>query len=292
MFGKSQRLAIPKEWAEVSIEEIDAKLRDGSRLSVPSYMLRIAASYPTSEDGELVSNVTQAQAAAFLRKYNKANDSAFRYPMLYEDESVRNKLGKEHSIFDANFARNGKAWRRGYVADFTKPYGKAEEGINHQEVVQRLIGWRLPEGDVEVGTTTIAPAGMVPSFSRTQIEKRIGAQNLKKLEQLRGKEIYEKGDEIVDVRNVLGYPQFTLSHGAKDESGLIPHSYHVYTPDQNTGETVGVRYADWDRHDGHGCFYVYLDVRPGSSDPDRSFPLVRGGNLDANVARPSYKIRL
>ncbi|MBI2232454.1 MAG: hypothetical protein HYU56_00910 [Candidatus Aenigmarchaeota archaeon] len=288
----AQRLATPKEWAEISIAEIDAKLRDGSRLSMPSYTLQIATSYPTSEDGELVSNVTQAQAAAFLREYNKANYSTFRYPMLYEDESVRDKLGKEHSIFGENFGRNGKTKRLGYVADFTKPYGKAVEGINHHEVVQRLIGWRLPKGDVEVGATTIAPTGMVPSFSRTQIEKRIGAQGLKRLEQLRGKEIYEKGDEIVDVRNALGYPQFTLNHDAKDESDLIPHSYHVYTPDQNIGETVGVRAADWYRHDGLRCFSVILYVEPGDSHQYRSFPLVRGGNLDVSVTRPSYKIRL
>ena len=290
----ARNLAIPAEskWPRVVVPELRTKLSDGTSVYVAAHYMLIAPSYPTFEDGELVANVTQAQVAQFLREYNEVNNTKFRYPMLFEDEAVRDQLGKDHPIFDENFERNRRPWRWGYVADFNKPYGNRDKGVNDQPLVTRLISWRLTSGDYEIGPVTIAPSGMVPRLSRRQFEEMAGAVGLRRLEQLRGREIYEADSQIVDVRNALGYPQFTLGHDAKDESGLIPHSYHVYTPNQNEPERVGLRRADWRRHDGLRCFYVDLGVRAGCSRSAVSVPLVRGGNLEAEVTRPSYKVTL
>ncbi|MBI3190854.1 hypothetical protein HYZ41_04075, partial [archaeon] len=234
----------------------------------------------------------QSDVAKFLNEYNKANNCAFRYPTLFEDEAVRDHLGKDHAIFDENFQRNRMPWRWGYVADFTGTYGNGEEGIN-QRLVTRKLFYRLPDGDAEIGVTTIAPSGMVPLLTREQIEKMIGADGLKKLEKLRGKEIYEKDNEIVDVRNALGYPQLTLGHDQTDENkNLVEHSHHFYTPDQNSNETVGIRDARWDHRGGRGCFRVSLDAGPGGSLSDGSFPLVRGDAVKAKVMRPSYTFKI
>ena len=287
-----RKLALPAEteWLSVNVPEVYVNFSDGSRFTAPSHSIQAAPRYPTFEDGELVANVTQAQAAQFLRDYNKANGTKFRYPTLFEDEAIR-ELGKDHALFDENFQRNGTPWRWGYVADFNKPYGQAQEGID-QQLVTRVVGFRMPDGDYEIGSVTIAPSGMVPALSRVRMEKRIGAEGLKRLEHLRGREIYEKGDQVVDVKNALGYPQFTLGHNASDEIGLIPHSHHFYTPSQQDGERVGIRGAGWRHHGVRRCFDVDLSVDPARSGSSGSVPLIRGGNVEAEVVRPGYKIGL
>lgn len=286
-----KRLSATQEWVEVKIPEVDARLYDNSHIYVPEHTIQVASHYPTYEDSKLVADMKQSDVAKFLNKYNKANNCAFKYPTLFEDEAIR-KLGKDHDIFDENFERNGMPWRWGYVADFTRPYGNEEEGIN-QRLVTRKLFYRLPDGDIEVGVTTIAPSGMVPLLTREQIEKMIGTDGLKKLEKLRGIEIYEKDSEIVDVKNALGYPQLTLDHNQKDENkNLVEHSHHIYAPDQNSNETVGFRGADLFRHDDRRCFYVHLSDSPARSLSDRSFPLVRGDAVEAKVMRSSYTFKI
>jgi len=292
-----QKLALPgKEgWIEINVPVVDAKFLDGAKLYAPSHTIHVATRYPTFEDGSLVANKTQAQVAEFLKEYNEANKTDFRYPTLAEDEAMRDQLGRKHTMFDENFERNDQSWHWGYVADFTRPCGgKQVEGINGQMLVTRLVGYRLPEGEQILGVTAMAPSGMVSRLSRKQLEKMINAEGLKRLEELRGREIYEKGDEPVDVRNALGYPQFTFDHEAHDKDGkLLSHSHHVYTPGQNDGETVGDRSADWDeRRDDRRCFCVYLDCGAGDSYSCRSFPLVRGGGVGAKVERPINEFTL
>ena len=283
------KLALPNEWIKARIPKLDARLYDGSRVYVPAHDVEVALRYPTYENGMRISNVTQAQMAQFLKDYNASNNTDFSTFALFEDEAVREQLGKDHALFDENFKRNGQPWKWGYVADFTRPYGNGEEGINGQQLVRRIAYWRLPGEDVELGVVTIAPDGIVPTLSRKQLEEMIGKVGLKKLEKLRGKEIYEKRDEVVNVKNPLGYPQLTLGHEARDEGGLIPHNHHNYRPEQNYGETVGVRGADWDL-DGQGCFSVDLGVRPAVSDPGGSFPLVREEKVIAKIKRSPKEI--
>jgi hypothetical protein len=152
---------------------------------------------------------------------NKTHSTNFRYLTLFEDEAARRQLGKDHAVFDENFERNGQPWRWGYILDFNRPCKEGMvDGVN-QKLVTRIIGYRLPSGDEELGVTTIAPSGMVPLLSRAALEKMVGASGLKKLEELRGKEIHEKGDEVVDVKNALGYPQFTLDHDYREGGEFI-----------------------------------------------------------------------
>src|SRR3989338_5108467 len=288
-----RRLALPAEaeWLGVNVPEVDAKLYDGSHVYFPQHKITVAPRCPTFESCELVAKVTQEQAAQLLRDYNGANGMALGGPMLFEDEAIRNQLGRDSVVIDENFNRNGAPWRYGYILDFNKPYGNGAEGIG-QQLVTRVIGYRLHSGDVEIGVSTIAPSGMVPTLSRTELEKRINAEGLKRLEKLRGKEIYEKGPEVVDVRNALGYPQLTLDHDARDEQGaLLSHSHHVYTPGQSEPERVGIRGAVWDPLlDERGCFGVILDADADYSRSGGSVPLVRGGIFNANItAVKEYK---
>ncbi len=278
-----RKFALPAEaeWLSVSVPKVDAELYDGSHVYFPEHTILVAPRYPVYEDGGLVAGVTQEQAAQFFRDYNQANNTEFGGPVLFEDEAIRG-LGKEHSIFNENFNRNGMPWRYGYFLDFNRPYGNGAEGIG-QQLVTRVIGYRLHGGDVELGVTTIAPSGMVPALSKAELEKMIKAEGLKRLEKLRGKEIYGQGDEMVDVRNALGYPQFTLGHDARDKQGtLLPHSHHVYTPGQSEPERVGFRGADW-LHGARRCFAAVLGADAGSSYSGGSLPLVRGGIFGAKV---------
>ncbi|MCX6816078.1 MAG: hypothetical protein NT120_04470 [Candidatus Aenigmarchaeota archaeon] len=284
-------LVIPKEWVDVKVPAIDTKTYDGSSIQIPAHTIQIALRYPVDDKGSLIADMTQKKTAKFINDYNTSHKLESPYTLklitLAEDEAVRDALGKDHTAFDENFQRNGQDWHWSYVADFTKPYGKGAEGIG-QDLVTRIVGYRLPGGDVEIGPVTIAPDGMVPTISRVKLEKMIGADGLKLLEKLRGKDIYEKDEEIVDVRNALGFPQYTLDHNAKDEIALITHSHHVYTPSQDDGEAVGFRLALWLRGRGDRCFSVDLSVDPGDSCLGRSFPLVRGDKVEAKVTKQSY----
>ncbi len=299
----AKELCIPPQdmWVPVDIKGFETRLSDDTHIKVPSYSISVAQRYPTFSDGSLVADVKQTDVAEFLRNYNESRKlsgkDTFRYPVLFEDEQMRDYLGKDHAMFDENFNRNEMPYQWGYIADFTRPYGNGAEGVeingSAQPLVTRRAYWRTLDGDVELGPVTIAPDGMVPSLGRNRMEKMIGAKGLKRLEQLRGKEIYEKGDEIVDVRNALGYAQLTLAHDAHDNDGqLISHSHHSYRPEQNYDEAVGVRDADWHHRGVLWCFDVLLDVDPAGSASGRSFPLVRGGGVEAEIVRQSRKVRL
>ncbi|MBI4174805.1 MAG: hypothetical protein HY517_04110 [Candidatus Aenigmarchaeota archaeon] len=270
-----RKLAPVAEWIAAGVPEVDAKLGD-THVYFPAHNVEIASRYPVFEDGTLVADVTQAQAAQFLRDYNQGG------PALFEDEAIRDRLGRDHAAFDENFQRKGMPWRYGYILDFSKPYGNGAEGID-QKLVTRVIGYRLKDGDVELGVTTIAPSGMVPTLGREKLEAMIGTEGLTRLEKLRGKEIYEKGEQVVNVRNALGYPQLTFDHEAGHGRKLVPHSHHVYTPSQDEPERVGLRDAGWIRRGVHGCFLVTLGARPGISASYRSVPLVRGGIFGAKM---------
>jgi hypothetical protein len=289
----NRSIAIPKEWVTVQIPSVDAKLYDGARIQIPAYAMDVALRYPVDDKGELIANLKQREVAQFLREYNKANGTNFKLIPLYADEAIRDKLGKEHVMFDENFERNRMPWRWGYFADFTRQTNLGTvEGIDGQQLITRELCYRmLLGGDEKLGIITIAPSGMVPRLTREQLEKRIGAKGLKRLEQLRGREIHEKGEQIVDVRNALGYPQFTLGDDAIDDNGFVSHSHHVYAPDQSEGETVGARCA-FGHRDGRGCFDIRLDVGPGGSGSCRSFPLVRGEEVKGKVTKQSYSISL
>lgn len=285
MPGKRE-LVVPgeKDWVSVNIPVIDATLYDGAHISIPAHVIQVATHYPTYEDGSLVGGMTQAQVAQFLHKYNSAHGTDFRYPMLFEDEAMRDQFGRKHATFGENVEHNDVPRRWGYVADFTRRCGGGMvEGINGQMLVTRLVGYRLPKGEQILGVATIAPSGVVPKLSRKQLEKMIGADGLKRLEELRGREIYEKRDEVVDVRNALRYPQLTLRYPQLtlgpderlEEGKVLPHSHHFYAPGQNDRETEGSRGISRYLHGRRMCFSVNLGCTTGLVSPDKSFPLVR-----------------
>jgi hypothetical protein len=208
---------------------------------IPEHTIEVAKRYPTYENSGLASNMTQKQVAELLAGY--ADRRIKGGLALYEDQLLRDTLGKDHVIFDENFERNGMPWRYGYVLDFNRPSKEGMvEGIN-QQLVTRIIGYRLPGGDEELGTTTIAPSGMVPLFTKAELEKKYSG-GLKKLEEL-GVVIPDNGEEIVKPWNTLGYPQFTLNHDYREKDNIISHNHRVYTPGQNDDERVGVRVARW-----------------------------------------------
>ncbi|HLC77191.1 MAG TPA: hypothetical protein VJH04_03220 [archaeon] len=266
-------LVVPSKWLKIRVPRTYQRLCNGSEFAVPkAYTFEVAADYPLDETGNVFSGLKHAEVPEFLREYNEANNTDFECPTLLQDEAIRDQVARHHSIFDRNFERKNMPYAPGYLADLNRPYGREQEGIG-QILVTREIMYRLSTGDVIVGATTIAPSGMVPRLSRIQWEKMIRAKGLKKLEKLRGRDIYEQGSQIVDVRNALGYPQVTLDHNATDNSGLIPHSHHVYIPGQSEPERVGLRGTYW-HHGDHRCFGVNLHADCSLSD--RSLPLVRG----------------
>ena len=291
-----RRLAEPQDWSALRIKGFEQKLSDGTRVKVPYHSIKIAHRYPTDESGKLVAGMTQAQSAEFLK------GTEFRYPILFQDEAVRDRYGRKetaesgHPMFDENYGRDTE-WRWGYVPDFTRPNSalKPVEGVGDQMIVHRELFWMLPEGEVLVGPVTMAPGGMVPRLSRRRLEKLIGKEGLKRLEELRGREIYEKGSQIVVVRDYLGVPQRSLGHDARDENGeVIPHNHHFYAPSQDAGEAVGVHGAHWFHHGGRWCFLVDLGVGAAYSNPYGSFPLVRGGEVEAKIipAKPERRAQL
>jgi hypothetical protein len=126
-------------------------------------------------------------------------------------------------------------------------------------------------------------------FTKQELEGIIGAECLNNLGKLRGKDIYEKSDEIVDVRNPLGHAQLTFPHGYRVNDKLITHSHHQWRPEQNNGDMAGLRDASWYHHDGERCFHVRLLQGAGDSLPWRSFPLVRGGGVEGTATPPPVK---
>jgi len=273
-----KQIRIPEKdgWVQLTVPAVDIQLYCGTRVAIPEHTIEVALRYPTFEDGNLASGMTQKQVAELMEGY--AGQGLKGGLALYEDQFLRNTLGKEHEMFDENFERNGAPWRWGYVIDYNRSSSEGMvDGVN-QKLVTRIAGYRLPSGDEELGVTTIAPSGMVPLFTKAEFEKRYGATALKTLERL-GMTIPESKKEIIKPWNALGYPQFTLDHDYTEDGELIPHSHHLYTPSQNDSERVGVRDAIWPHRGGLRCFYVSLDRGPGDSHSDGAFPLVRGGRL-------------
>lgn len=263
-----------------AVDTRQSKLYGG--LYIPKHTMSVATHYPLDENGKLVSGMTHAEHAQFLRD---CDSDDVELPALFEDYAIRIQLGKEHRAFNENFAR-GVSRRYGYILDRNRSYGKAVEGINEQELVTREIIWSMKDGDCVIGVTQIAPSGMTPELTRTDMERMIKAEGLEKLAALRGMDIWEQGDEIVNVHDPSGYAKFTLPHDARFENGcIIPHSYHLYTPSQNEPEGVGVRYAGPCYLGRLWCFYVSLNVDADYPRSDRSAPLVRGGVFGAKLSR-------
>lgn len=294
----------------VTVPTIDGKLHCGTRFYVPEHEVIIAKRYPIlaenfreTQAGTLIAGeiggqqVTQAWVADFLRQYNKANGTKYRLTPEFEDFHVRRILGARHAAFDQNFGRaQPLAW--GYLADRTEPQGSEEiEGLTVNGRKQGLVPRRAFIYDAsgepqEIGITTFAPDGEVPWLTKAQydelIESRVLAQDFyRNLGKLRGREICEAPEEIVDVRNALGYAQLTFLHDYKIEGRPAPHSHHQYRPEIGQSEAVAVRDADWrPPHDGR-CFGVCLRVRAGDSHSGRSFPLIRGEEAEVTVTPPA-----
>lgn len=285
---KPLRIPSDDEFVAITIPAVDTTLYCGTHVYIPAHTIEVAKRYPTYEDGSLVADKTQKQVAEFMSAYKDFKGGL----ALYEDQFLRDTLGKDHGMFDENFGRNGQKWHWGYVLDYNKPSKEViVDGIN-QQLVTRVIGYRLPDGDVELGVTTIAPSGMVPELTKTQMEKYFGKDSLTTLEKL-GVAIPDNKKEAIKLVNTLGYPQFTLDHDYKEGGKSVSHSHHVYTPSQNDGERVGVRLALWLRHGGLWCFRVRLGRGPEDSDSYGSFPLVRGGQveMEVTVPNPSRKVK-
>lgn len=278
-------LAIPlkNKCVRVEVGRREARLTDGTYVSVPKHAIYVAERFAIYKDGTPAVDLTHRDAVASIKAYNHAHglagDDALVLPFLLEDEDVRDQLGREHRAFDENFGRHNEAYRSGYINDSTRyhPALNPVEGIN-QMLVHRVLYWEMSDGPTEIGPILIASDGVIPRLTKKQLERLKGAKGLRLLGKLRGMDIDEKDNEVVDVRDALGYAKFTLPHEYHDESGkLIQHECHIYAPPQEMPEAVGIRYVDWDRHIGLWCFYVGLDAGAGSSYPGRSFPLVRGG---------------
>ena len=278
-----KRIIIPagSEWVNVNVPRREGRLADGTCVETGGYAIRVAMKYPVFEDGSPAVNLKHRDVPQFLREQNEtyglSGSEALRWSYGFEDEAIR-ELGSEHDMFNENFNRRGTPWRCGYFGDLTKPSRdlKQAEGID-QMLIQRLYFLRTLDGDVRIGPVTAAPEGMVPRFTKDELEEIIGVQGLKKLAGLRGYDIHESGDQVVDVRNPLGVAQLTFPCDFQYKGRTAPHSHHVYPPSQNDPEKVGVRGAGWARRlVERRCFDVSLFADADDSDSDRSFPLVRG----------------
>lgn len=238
------------------------------------------------EDGRPII-IRHNEVANFIRDYNKSNglsgENALKFITLSDDNEVRKKLTPNEYTYSV------------WLNHLTRPSDllKPVDGVGQQQLVHRVLYLYGSDGKLrEICPVKIAPSGMVPKLPKARLERRIGAEGIKRLEQLRGREIYEKGEEIVDVADVFGNPQITFDHEAVDEYvvdayGTIPHSHHVYTSGQYAPERVGLQGAGWAHHGGRGCFGVTLDVGPADSYSYRSFPLVRGEDVKGKITRPS-----
>ena len=190
-----------------------------------------------------------------------------RAPKLREDMIARKSYGPLHKIFDEDFGRRTTP-TGGYMADFTKRCSKGKNqigGANGVPLTVRILCYRLPEGDCEVGPVPMAGApGVVPDLTKRELEKK--GVNLSRLEKL-GISIPSKDDAKVDVRNPYGYPLVVF-----DKLPLVEHSEHFYPPDKDDGERVVVRSIL--RQDGHECFRTDATQSPDSWNQLRYIRLV------------------
>ena len=271
-----RKLAMPDTWNAVRISEIELKTYDDYHVSEQARPLYVSGTPAKWEDNTPVL-MRYDKVAKFMFDYNKSNvrddGNALKFITLRDDNEVRKQLDK--------VANQDSVW----INYLTMPGAlRPVDGIN-QQLVHRVLYLYGTDGELhEICPVTIAPSGMVPLLGRDKLEKKIYAKGLKRLEQLRGREIYERDEQIVDVTDAFGNPQFTFGHNTIDEYGLIPHSHHVYTPSQDEPERVGVRDTYWHRDDRR-CFRVALDAYADGSRSLRSLPLVRGGNLETNITR-------
>ncbi len=280
----TEKLAIPGDggWVSLSVPELDTITYDRNHISIPAHIIEVALRYPRYADGSLAAGMTQREVAELMAGYVEQGIKGGL--ALYEDQFLRDILGKDHPMFHENFESHGQAWHLGYVLDYNKRCSERSVDGLRQKLVTRRIGYRLPSGDVELGVTTIAPSGMVPLLTKAQIEKHFGKDSLSRLEKL-GVAIPENGEETVKPWSALGYPQLSLYHDYRENGEPVPHSHHIYTPLQNDAERVGVRSADWHHRGEVGCFCVYLDYEPVYLYSNRSVPLVRGGEYEMEVER-------
>ena len=281
-------------WTNIKIQPIDTTLYDGARVTIPAYTLQVYAGFPEYATGRLVSDLRHAEIPTVLqssRKQRLGARSSLRMATVFEDEAIRDTRGEYHPMFYRVFGRNGRENLIAYLADFNnRSETGTVEGIN-QKLTTRRIGWRLPQGDINIGVTTIAPEGVVPTLPRKYLEKMIGVVGLKQLGALRGKEIYEAAEDIVDVRNALGYPQLTMRHG---DAPHIPHYSHITTPKQDYEESVSDRWAPPQFHTGRLCFLVDLHTQRNYEypNPRTSFQLVRSAGVTAKVQRGDQTIEI
>ena len=296
----SGKVAEPKDdlrkGYEVHVSEVDAVLRDGSHVEIPGHSFWAIGEYPRI----LASThpLTHENLPNLLEIVRGAAEQNFSYPTLAQDEAMRDQYGMDEStdkgrtMFDACFGRNGESEVMSFVADFTRCCeGRAVKGVRGQKLIKRLVGYRLPDREIKLGVTAIAPSGMVPLFTRKVFESRYGAKSLNILEKL-GVDIPGNENCVVKPVNALGYPQFTLYHDAKDSDGkLIPHQYHFITPKKGSLETVGIRGTIEHGKKGKQCFIVYMVGSPKYSglDNDVSFPLIYAGGVEIRVNEPKLR---
>ena len=282
----SKTLAMPGEdgWCEpLTVPAVDATMYDGAHIVIPEHTIQVPVRFPTYADGETIAYLTQRGMAELLRGYPELRGGL----TLYETLLLCGKLGKEDPAFDETFNRGVPHYNE-RVLDFSRPcdYGMVdgvEVNGQRQMLVTRLIGYRLSDGDEILGVTTIAPSGMVPTLTKAELEKhRVNLTELGKL----GVELPESGGEIVNLTDALGYPKLTLPHGYEIDGNLVPHSHHVWTPEQTDDERVGVLDAFYHLLDGDLCFITNLGFAHGLSDT--SFSLVRREKVKFSVERPAY----
>lgn len=281
-------------WTKITTKPIDTLLYDRTRVTIPAYTLQIYAGFPEYATGRLMSDLRHAEIPTVLQNNKKRHLStrdSLRMATIFEDEAIRDTLGEYHPMFYRVFGRNGRENLIAYLADFNnRSETGMVEGVN-QKLLTRQIGWRLPQGDVDIGVTTIAPEGVVPTLPRKHLEKIIGADGLKRLGALRGKEIYEAAGDIVDVRNALGYPQLTMRHG---DAPHVPHYSHITTPKQDNEESVSDRWAPPQFHTGRLCFLVDMHTQRDYERPNprTSFQLVRTAGVTAKIQRDDQTIEI
>ncbi len=210
-------MQLPNEWQTIEIEPIETTAQGGSKISFPAYRISVAATYPKRNDGTLIAGLTHDEAASLLNEQN-ASHGRLRMLKVIEDHVIRKK---DPHFFSEDWNRPRKS---GFLADMLKPTAyNSVNGVGGQLLVPKLLYWRLPHGEQEVGVVFVPSDGIVPHLTRSCLEEMIGAEGLNKLAPLRGREIYEKADEIVDVCDALGYPKFTIPH----EAEVIPHLTHI-----------------------------------------------------------------
>ena len=217
-----RKLSIPAKWTPVDVPKAITKNYRGHHVMAPAHKLYTSALPVAWEDGSPVL-MPYHKVPRFIRDYNASNnlegEDALKFISLRDDNEVRKKL-------DVN-----KISSNVWMNYLTRPNRalRPVPGIR-QQLACRVLYMYGADGELhEICPVTIAPSGMVPALNKERLERIVHADGLKTLGTLRGRDIYENDNEVVDVMDIFGNPQITFDHDARDEIGLIPHSYHVYT---------------------------------------------------------------